>query len=199
MLKKFQKTSHLKGYYVIFWYIRECISINFLIHQMEGYMKKIITSIALAGMLAGIPTVGMVHANSLDQTEKFLIESNHVKSQVIAEDDFASEYNSVFRFLSHGASISNGELALHKGGLAISKNIKVEVGKTYRIILKKVKGDVFTDTIGKNLNDLRYWEDYNNHGNDISHDFIAKNPYVLFVLVGQPDTSLQGFVLKQID
>jgi len=33
-------------------------------------MKKIIASVALVGMLAGSSTVGIVQANSLDQTEK---------------------------------------------------------------------------------------------------------------------------------
>ncbi|MDT2242372.1 hypothetical protein P7H17_23515 [Paenibacillus larvae] len=105
-------------------------------------MKKIIASIALVGMLAGSSTVGLVQANSLDQTEKIPIESNHFKSQVIAEDNFASWDSSIFVPLSHkAATINNGTLSLNYSilGMVVTDLIKVEPGKKYKITLKKFK------------------------------------------------------------
>ncbi|AQT85756.1 hypothetical protein ERICIV_00972 [Paenibacillus larvae subsp. larvae] len=164
-------------------------------------MKKIIASIALVGMLAGSSTVGMVQANSLDQTEKIPIESNHFKSQVIAEDNFASWDSSIFVPLSHkAATINNGTLSLNYSilGMVVTDLIKVEPGKKYKITLKKVEGSLVVG-VGLSENKDLEWEDNDNHGNNITHVFTAEGPVVRFALWGDSEVSLQGFVLEQID
>ncbi|MDT2254722.1 hypothetical protein P7H25_02365 [Paenibacillus larvae] len=165
-------------------------------------MKKIITSIVLAGMLVGSSAAGTIHANSLNQTEKTPVESNHYK--LVVEDNFTSWESSIFKqLLPTTSSIHNGTLTLkyfHYGEV-FTDSIKVEAGKRYKITLKNVEGNLLVAAmgLGSDLDNYLEWKDNDNHGNNITHFFTAKEPTVCFALVGNPEVSLQGFVLEQID
>ncbi|MBH0341395.1 hypothetical protein MH216_21490 [Paenibacillus larvae] len=163
-------------------------------------MKKVVASVAMAGMLLGGGATGMVHASTPDQAQEMAAAQSVVGPQLIVEDDFASEISSVFQKLTHGTSIDLFELALRNGGTVVSKDIKLEVGKSYRVTLKNVRGDVLLDVNqGHGRHDLRYWADYGNLGKDISHVFVAKSDTAFFGIKGLPDASMKGFILEKID
>lgn len=163
-------------------------------------MKKVVASVAMAGMLLGGGATGMVHASTPDQAQEMAAAQNIVAAKVIVEDDFASEISSVFQKLTHGTSIDLFELALRNGGTVVSKDVKLEVGKSYRVTLKNVRGDVLLDVNqGQSRDDFRYWAHYGELGEDVTHVFVAKSDSAYFGIKGLPDASMKGFILEQID
>ncbi|MEV2911199.1 hypothetical protein ABNF65_21980 [Paenibacillus larvae] len=164
-------------------------------------MKKVLASIALAGMLIGGGATGLVHASTPDQSQEVANVNTQFKSKVIVDDNFTTSQASIFTpLLGYGsASIGNETLLLQNGGSAGSKNLELKYGKTYRITLKKVEGDVLLSANWPDGIENVGWWDRDNHGHDITHYFVAKASNVNFGLTGHPDASLRGFILEEIN
>ncbi|MCY9511975.1 GspS/AspS pilotin family protein [Paenibacillus larvae] len=161
-------------------------------------MEKVVASIALAEILAG--GGGMVHANTPDRVQEMVHIQNIVAAKVIVEDGFASEISSIFHKKTHGTYISLCELALRDGGTVVSKDVKLEVGKSYRITIKNVRGNVLLDVNqGHERQDFRYWPQYRKLGEDISQVFVAKSGTAFFGIKGLPNASMDGFILELIE